>query len=624
MTPLYFGTTNLPLSGCWHAGAAGSPLAVLVCAPLGPEELSAYRGLRQLACALAAAGLPVLRFDYAGAGDSAGEPVAADPPAQWLQSVHAAADELRRLSGAARLALVGLRLGGLLAAQAAATRDDVEALAALMPVASGRSWLRECRLLSAGALTATTARAVLEVGHLVIAAPAAAAIDALRWPGAAAHPLAHALLMDGPQGPERPEAAPGEVTGSSPALGRIEAALQAQGAAVHMVACPGLDRLARLAHEAELPLLAIDRLTAWLRERSAALPPVAGAGTAAAAAATAASTAPGAAQALLAFGSGHVLERVVSLGGPLRLVGVLSTPAAGVAPATPSSQGWLLLSSGAERRTGPHRLWVEFARQRAAAGDIVLRLDLPGIGDSDDRSSTDSNGNNSNSNGNGNSPLDIYDDRCVADIATALRWLRAECGVSRCGVAGLCSGAYHAWRAALQGVPVSMVVAINPLVFHWKAGMSLDPLAHAFGAISIAARARQSLLDPHRWAKLLRGRANVRVIAAAVVACLRQGLHSQLRSLARTVGWPIADDLAKELIGVTRRGAQLCFVFSEAEPGQQLLAQQAGRTLARLRRRRQVLLHTVPAADHTFSRQQARSALYAVLHPLLDAARQTT
>ena len=104
---------------------------------------------RKLAEQLASAGLPVLRFDYPGTGDSAGEE-APNRIADWLASIHGGADWLRRKAGVKQVALCGLRLGATLAATAAAQcPDSVDALILLAPIAIGRMHIRELTLAAA-------------------------------------------------------------------------------------------------------------------------------------------------------------------------------------------------------------------------------------------------------------------------------------------------------------------------------------------------------------------------------------------------------------------------------------------------------------------------------------------
>lgn len=108
--PHHFGRQG-ELFGVYHTVATPAAKAVLLCPPLGQEQARSHRLYRQLAHALAAEGIPALRFDYFGSGDSAGESAERD----WnrcLADAMVAATELRRLSGCAQLAAFGARLGG--------------------------------------------------------------------------------------------------------------------------------------------------------------------------------------------------------------------------------------------------------------------------------------------------------------------------------------------------------------------------------------------------------------------------------------------------------------------------------------------------------------------------------
>ncbi len=100
----------------------------MLCPALGYEYMSAFRTWRVLAGRLAALGFDTLRFDYDGTGNSAGDPEEPDRVAAWLRSIELAIAEIRRLSGAGPLALVGLRAGGMLALQAAAAAGGVDRL----------------------------------------------------------------------------------------------------------------------------------------------------------------------------------------------------------------------------------------------------------------------------------------------------------------------------------------------------------------------------------------------------------------------------------------------------------------------------------------------------------------
>jgi alpha-beta hydrolase superfamily lysophospholipase len=147
LKPFFFGDSSRPLFGVHHpaAGDRGPRrLGVVVCHPFGQEYLRSHRSLRELAGRLASAGFHVLRFDLSCCGDSAGEGVDARLE-QWLEDVATAAEELRETTRGAGVALVGLRLGGSLAALHAARSRSAEALVLWDPVVRGDAYLREIR-----------------------------------------------------------------------------------------------------------------------------------------------------------------------------------------------------------------------------------------------------------------------------------------------------------------------------------------------------------------------------------------------------------------------------------------------------------------------------------------------
>lgn len=146
MEPLHFGDVSAPLFGVRHP-ARGAPrqTAVLICQSWGMEYLRAYRGLRALAELLAAKGFEVLRFDYHGTADSGGSALESAWP-RWLADTATAARELRELSGASRLCLLGLRFGALVAGQAAAGCRAQDVVLWDAP-ASGAAFVDEMRAL---------------------------------------------------------------------------------------------------------------------------------------------------------------------------------------------------------------------------------------------------------------------------------------------------------------------------------------------------------------------------------------------------------------------------------------------------------------------------------------------
>lgn len=469
----------------WHAPAAGSarPLAVVLASSWGEEEQDAYGAQRALAVALAQGGLGTLRFEWPDTGDSSAAS-GATTIADALAAFDAAARRALALSGRERLAFVGRRLGALLAAHAALAREDVDAFVAIAPVASGAAFIHEQPVREAGRpALAILPGAVVDPAELPVALGAFAlparkleALAALRWPAAATTALLEALVVAAP----RPGA-----RAAADALARLgvrvrELALAdtpdgtivdwlRERAADASVLCgvsaidgfgvadpgnPGVHaRLAAARLEAAttalLSLAAADDAPAWLRlrERGVAL-----------------------------------RERVVRIAdgrGPV-LAGVVAErdPAAGIDVSGIARHAIVLLSPEGQRRTGPHRLWVPWARHRAARGDIVLRLDAAGSGDSEPA-----------------------DPARVGDVARAVAWLRRELDVVGCTVVSVGAGAQHAWRALDDGADLQRLVAIDPPFPRPGAPRTGSRARHALRA---CARAASQLLQRPFEAELAR------------------------------------------------------------------------------------------------------------------------
>ncbi len=146
--PFYFGTTKKPLFGCYHAPQSRSTrdCSVVLCYPMGQEYIRSHRAYRQLAIRLSNVGFHVLRFDFYGCGDSAGD-CEQGQICQWLTDISTAIDEIRGSSGLVKVCLVGLRLGATLAMMVGAKRGDIEGLVLWDTVVSGSGYLEELTTL---------------------------------------------------------------------------------------------------------------------------------------------------------------------------------------------------------------------------------------------------------------------------------------------------------------------------------------------------------------------------------------------------------------------------------------------------------------------------------------------
>ncbi|WP_341676357.1 hydrolase 2, exosortase A system-associated [Niveibacterium sp. SC-1] len=130
-----------------HRPAMASGRGVVVIPPFAEEANKSRSNLAAVARALAAEGAHVLFVDLFGTGDSAGDFGDADWSA-WTDDVRLAAAHLRAL-GCARITLLGLRTGCLLAAAALGAGVEADDLVLLAPQSSGRQVLTQFLRLGA-------------------------------------------------------------------------------------------------------------------------------------------------------------------------------------------------------------------------------------------------------------------------------------------------------------------------------------------------------------------------------------------------------------------------------------------------------------------------------------------
>jgi alpha/beta superfamily hydrolase len=143
MTPFYFGEGTRRLFGAYDpAKGSGAARAVIICSPWGPDHVVAHAPLRRLAIKLADAGNHVLRFDYFGVGDSAGD-IGEGELEGWREDTAMAIEEIKSIANIQRVCLVGLRLGATLAVDVAANRSDIDAVVLWDPVVRGEEFLAE-------------------------------------------------------------------------------------------------------------------------------------------------------------------------------------------------------------------------------------------------------------------------------------------------------------------------------------------------------------------------------------------------------------------------------------------------------------------------------------------------
>jgi uncharacterized protein len=139
----FFGGPHHRLFGVFHPPRGESRRHPFVfCQPFGEEKLWAHRVYVSLARMLAAAGHPVLRFDFMGNGDSGGTFEEATVNTA-TQDVAAAIAEVQQRTGVTDVSLFGLRFGATVAALVAESRNEIVNLIMWAPIIDGARYMQE-------------------------------------------------------------------------------------------------------------------------------------------------------------------------------------------------------------------------------------------------------------------------------------------------------------------------------------------------------------------------------------------------------------------------------------------------------------------------------------------------
>ena len=545
--PVVFGGHVGTLHRPTPEGARG--LGLILCPPVGRDARCAYRPMWSFACALADRGFPVLRYDHLATGESLDLEPEADLWAHWLAGVDAAAAFVRAYAGVRGVVLGGVRLGASLAA-AAAERVRPDGLLLLAPVKSGRAWTRE--ILAASRLHPRPGAD--GPGEGLVEG------DGVRLsPATLASLQSFDLRRLGDPGAAVFLATP-EQSGSPPA---------SLGTNVEHAWFEGYDALFRDSHVNAAPLALFDRAARWLETLPAAralpvpAPPAPAAGLAT----------PSWTEQPVSFGSG--------------LKGTLCLPSGEARP-----RSVIFGNTGGDPRGAGFA--VQASRMLAGRGVASLRFDFAGLGESDGADGWRSH---------------IYETPRAEDLRAAAALLRRH-GSRQLVLAGVCSGAYHALRGAIEDGDVCGVLAVNATDFAWRPGEPFsvgdeqDPRSSRFFF--------QGLVRPASWRRLLGGEVDPRTVLQTVGRRLWRRLRARVHS-------PATRALRRELARLSARGVQIRILVGREDRALDELEVHFGRDGGWLSRRRGLSVAILPGLDHSLATHQSQALAAAELLRLVQA-----
>ncbi|MGK9051403.1 alpha/beta fold hydrolase [Neorhizobium petrolearium] len=548
------------------------PLAVLFASPWGLEEMCTRKFWRILAERLAQEGISSLRFDYPGTGDALDETVFRPGIETWAEAFVAAARFLERRSGCDRIVLVAQGVGAVVAAQAAERISGVDGIAFLAPVVSGRFHVRELSAFS---------QIINDKLGLKKETAAAIEVAGLRMPQEIVDGLRSIDLMK----TEKALAKNAIVFSRSdrPADGAFAAHLRKLGGDVLDVPFEGYEKLTSNPTVAVVPEAVASQLVAWIaelaqRETAVREPCVSGY----------ASTHQGA----------DYAETTVRFGRGGRLFGIVCKPLSQSPEKKPTV---LLLSSGYDRLSGWGRSTVETARSLAREGISSLRFDCANVADSPPLA--------------GHTGQVLYDPVQVADVREAIDFLESR-GMAPVVTAGRCSGAYLGFQSALDDPRIVGLVGVNPVVFQWEEGRSVDEALE--NPVQTLEHYGRRLFERETLMRILRGEVDVVQKAGEI---FRRLAKRAVQPLAQAVGGLSVRERAV-LAGFRKlhgRGVRVSLLYSAGDIGLEELSHFFGRDAKGMRRFPNVTFSVVQDADHNFTPRHARMAYLGAVNSIVSS-----
>ncbi|MGC3980244.1 MAG: hypothetical protein QM808_03205 [Steroidobacteraceae bacterium] len=528
-----------------HQPVHSRNLVAIIVNDFGYPGLTACWNFRKLANEWAALGITVLRMDLPGTADSPA--IYGNCVAQWQAGVSAAINFVRSHDQNVPIVLVGLRLGAMLAINAAANQKNIASLQLIQPCLDGLAYVQQAenvaplvvqvqyqgpegRLLSGHFLTTEEFQSLQSI-QVDLAHPAGT-MDVMSFPG---------------------DGAAGFVAAAQQAGWHAELYQYDEKSEEWLIDAP-LTRVPQcfgaMTQRLQTLLSEPVKVTPWeLDDRQSS--------------------------------HGYVEQslRCQDTDGSVQF-GILTAPDEDTVPETVV----ILFGTASNRRTGIHDNNVYWARSLAESGIACLRFDVTGLGDSEPRL--------------GNSDNDLLVPWNHTDADAWLQLLR-QMGVRRFGAAGLSSGGYNAFQCALAHEDVVALFGIN--VARYVIRQSIHEVIST--QVKTSSSYVSALVDPKTWLRLLKGEVAVKRIAAALSRRLMAALRTRIKMLhVNRSNEAVLGEAHGNMLNILKReGARVTLLYSVGDAYYFEFEQEFGPRGESLTQEDNFKLVLLAGADHSLS-----------------------
>ena len=547
-------------------GSENSDTCVLLISPWGFEEMSSRRFYRTISEKLAENGIPSLRFDYPGTGDALDVADFSAGLAIWENSVIEAAGVLKDLAQCSRIVLMGQSLGASLVLKVLSRLKDVDGIVLLAPALSGKVYLRELAIWARtidNSLQLPDDMRDLDPGSIAsLRMPKEIAEDVkkLNLSAVSTLPTEKCLILT-------PRERPKDIDFMNQ--------LNALGCEVEFGHFAGYDQMVSNVTYSRVPLEPVEKITKWIVDIKQ--PAVQSADM----------RRP---QKEVTLTGPDFTETHVRFGDSNRLAGVLCEPM-GIRRGAIV----LLMSTAYERHSSWGRINLTLARELAKSGITSFRFDTANVADSPPRP--------------GFPEEVLYTDSQQDDIREALDFLESR-SMNQFIAAGRCSGAYLAFQSAIHQSRIRGIVAVNPYVFHWRQGDSVEEFLK-FVPKDLSSYA-PLLFKGETIRRVWKGDINLK---AALLNISRVGLTNLLKltgPLFAALPWVKSEQKTIRTSFETLHGRNIPFnlIYSDSDLGLRYFHQHFGENGERIKDYPNVSVTVIKNADHNLTPPSARAVYF--------------
>ncbi len=289
-------------------------------------------------------------------------------------------------------------------------------------------------------------------------------------------------------------------------------------------------------------------------------------------------------------------ERAFTFGSGATMLGITSEPASPAPPGQPRP-AVIVINAGIVHRIGPARNAVDAARRLADEGFLVLRFDLSGLGDSESRRGG------------------TWESNALVDIKQAMDHLEKTRGVRSFVLMGLCSGADHAFTAAVDDPRVVGAVLLDGYGYRTRRFY-----AHHYGTRALALRSNKGAL--RRLGLRVAAQLKERAVRSLRREPPKPPGEEEIAGVAPAEGdvmnqwqrpFPPREEFARDVGKLVARDLKLLFVFTGGIEQYYNYPEQLADSLPEVDVRGRIDVEHLPTSDHTITELENKARFLTLL-----------